>query len=392
MHKRMLSVSCRLESLNDKWHSHESYQRAQDLLWAGQCNCPYWHGVFGGLYLNHLRFANYSRLIEADALLDSLERPHSGEGQFWTWSDVTDFDSDGCDEVLLSTPDYWLCFSPARGGSLLELDFKKIPINLLDTMTRREEAYHQRLRESAKEQVPLGDAIASIHNISVSKEAGLEKKLYVDWYRRASYIDHFFDSHVSLEDFSRCAYEERGDFVKGKYSYALSKSGEPFSLSLSRNGRVIFDGVEFPVLLTKQFQFDRKDGGLISDYQIQNISSAQFDIRFAAESSFALLAGDAPDRFYQFFGKELDDQRLCSIGVVDNTQGVTLVDEWLKVRIEWNWADPTEVWRFPIETISRSECGFERVYQNSVALPVWHLSLSAGESWHQRLKLTVNTI
>jgi len=39
-------------------------------LYRGQCNCPYWHGVFGGMYLPHLRSALYRELIKADKLTD----------------------------------------------------------------------------------------------------------------------------------------------------------------------------------------------------------------------------------------------------------------------------------------------------------------------------------
>jgi len=37
------------------------------------------------------------------------------------------------------------------------------------------------------------------------------------------------------------------------------------------------------------------------------------------------------------------------------------------------------VWRFPIETVSMSEAGFERVYQNSVVVPLWEVDLAPGD-------------
>ncbi len=42
-------------------------------LWAGQCNDPYWHGVFGGLYLPNLRLPVYRSLLDAEGQLDKLE-------------------------------------------------------------------------------------------------------------------------------------------------------------------------------------------------------------------------------------------------------------------------------------------------------------------------------
>ncbi|HHT9154948.1 MAG TPA: alpha-amylase/4-alpha-glucanotransferase domain-containing protein, partial [Candidatus Tripitaka sp. YC43] len=46
-------------------------QQAQKELYQAQCNDSYWHGVFGGLYLPHLRSAVYQHLLLAESLCDS---------------------------------------------------------------------------------------------------------------------------------------------------------------------------------------------------------------------------------------------------------------------------------------------------------------------------------
>jgi alpha-amylase len=61
MTKKMLYVGSRIEQL-PKSHRQEPLE----ILWGGQCNCGYWHGVFGGLYLNHLRTAVYRSFLEAE--------------------------------------------------------------------------------------------------------------------------------------------------------------------------------------------------------------------------------------------------------------------------------------------------------------------------------------
>ena len=50
-------------------------------LYRGQCNCGYWHGAFGGIYLPHLRNAVYQHLIAADNLLDRAVGPPEGLGR-----------------------------------------------------------------------------------------------------------------------------------------------------------------------------------------------------------------------------------------------------------------------------------------------------------------------
>ena len=54
--------------------SGDSLHYAREALYRGQCNCPYWHGAFGGIYLPHLRHAIYNQLIACDDLLDQLDR------------------------------------------------------------------------------------------------------------------------------------------------------------------------------------------------------------------------------------------------------------------------------------------------------------------------------
>jgi alpha-amylase len=44
----------------------------------------------------------------------------------------------------------------------------------------------------------------------------------------------------------------------------------------------------------------------------------------------------------------------------------------------------------PIETVSESEEGFERIYQGSQILAVWPLELNPGATWTAQLTLGVD--
>jgi alpha-amylase len=73
MHKRMLSVSEQLnEYIMEYPEDYQAIEKAKHHLFAGQCNCPYWHGIFGGLYLPHLRQAIYENLIKAKRWLSKI--------------------------------------------------------------------------------------------------------------------------------------------------------------------------------------------------------------------------------------------------------------------------------------------------------------------------------
>ena len=67
LHKRMLRASLALRARGESGGGE--WGEARTHLWRAQCNCPYWHGVFGGLYLPHLRGAVYGELIAAETFL-----------------------------------------------------------------------------------------------------------------------------------------------------------------------------------------------------------------------------------------------------------------------------------------------------------------------------------
>src|SRR5207245_1332057 len=71
LHKRMIHVSAGLqEAIAEKGEVTERLDKARVELYRGQCNCPYWHGLFGGLYLNYLRGAAHRALIRSENLID----------------------------------------------------------------------------------------------------------------------------------------------------------------------------------------------------------------------------------------------------------------------------------------------------------------------------------
>jgi hypothetical protein len=145
MYARMIDVSNRLgvmladQTLDDD--QRELLIDARTHLYRGQCNCSYWHGAFGGLYLPHLRNAIYHELIEADTLLERVTR----EPGAWVDVATSDYNLDARQEVKLSNHRLAAFLSPATGGHMYELDVRANGVNLLATLNRRPEPYHQRI-------------------------------------------------------------------------------------------------------------------------------------------------------------------------------------------------------------------------------------------------------
>ena len=195
LHKKSLRVSQKVRNLiGQKKYDQNIVKKAQDHLWAGQTNCPYWHGVFGGLYLNNLRNAVYSNMIKAETIVDKLVKSNSTYEKGWVDIDVFDLDADGRDEIVVESKIFNLYFAPHTGGTLFELDFKPKTVNLLDTMTRRKEAYHKKLLDIKKDSNP-GTDMMSIHDMVITKESGLEKYLKekdIDRKKGSVRLNHYF--------------------------------------------------------------------------------------------------------------------------------------------------------------------------------------------------------
>lgn len=385
MHKKMLYLTQRVEKLQQKTRS-SLLKKAKDHIWAGQCNCPYWHGVFGGLYLNHLRNAIYQNLIEAEKLINKVEKK-----LFQKIEKIKNYDinKDGFEEILVESKNFSLYITPEFGGKLYELDYKPKNRNFLDTLTRREEGYHQKLVElalHANEQKKDNEKeVASIHDMLVAKEKGLEKYLNYDWYEKKSFIDHFLEKNITREEFYKVQYKELGDFVNQEYMIKEKKfTGNLFKISLQREGNVWFKKEFFPILLTKEFILNDKDQILFTRYRLKNLSGKTLELRFGIELNFGMLAGQAPDRYYVSKDYDLGKPYLNTHGELIDTTHLGIVDESIGTRIDIISNKNAHIWYFPIETISLSESGFERVYQSSNVVYIYDLTLE--KTWNVTLE------
>lgn len=148
--KKMMALS----ALSRRRGDPEGARRA---IGHAQCNDASWHGVFGGLYLPHLREAVWLNLARAEKELRKDE-PLTAE--------VLDFDRDGNNEVWIHSTEFSALVSPKDGGTIVEYTIFKDGINYADVLTRRREAYHY-AQEQHQESDDAG-GIASIHHLEES--------------------------------------------------------------------------------------------------------------------------------------------------------------------------------------------------------------------------------
>ena len=381
MHKKMLLVSEQLEQWENtaKKRTRNGTAAARRELYRGQCNCAYWHGLFGGIYLNYLRHAIYEHLITAEKIIDSSA--HS-KGP-WVSYRVFDLDRDLSDEVLISGSSFNAYFAPHYGGSLFELDFKPRSFNLSNIMSRKMEAYHRKLKlpESPGSTPHEGEQPLSIHHISKIKTKGVQDNLFYDWFRRNSFLDHFLGEMTTLENFSRCQYTERGDFINQPYQVEQIKklgSRPAVSMILSRNGFVWEQDGQVPIMVRKHFVCNDESREIEASYSIKNAGNRPVALWFGVEFNFTLLAGNDPLRYY-LFPAQGERWALNSSGPVMQVEQFEMKDEWTGLGLKLHLSPAAAVWRFPLETVSQSEDGLEKTYQGSSLLTHWKITLNQNQ-------------
>ncbi len=385
INKRMLMVRRDAEKL-EKGH-RGTRDRAMDLLWASQCNCAYWHGVFGGLYLPHLRDALYDRILAAEALVD--EARHGGEP--WTELERVDFDADGDREVFLRNPDLTLVFSPAEGGALQELSVKPLRAALGNGLSRRPEAYHARVTQAGREDAAsAGDGgTKSIHDLVLSKEEGLERYLNYDAYRRVSMVDHFFRSDAVFEEFRAGRHGEQGDFVGAPYESAAAEQDGYRVVSFRRTGSVWRDAQLHRWSVEKRVRLGSRGAAFEAEYLLENAGELAGDLWFGVEWNFSMLAPDSPGHRYRIDGVPDAESAFNSSGETPEVSRVALFDRHRGFEVRLDLSEPALLWRVPVETVSLSESGFERIYQSSSVVPSWRVSLAPRERKSLTFRLEV---
>jgi alpha-amylase/alpha-mannosidase (GH57 family) len=176
MHKRMLSLSARYHAMPE----NKKTQAMEDALFESQANDAYWHGLFGGLYLPHLRRAIYNAIIKLEAMLDQVsERP----AKEWV-----DLDLDGFDELFLRNNQLQVVARLDGTASICEFDSYKLHHNFGDTLTRQAEHYHRKVHEQSDGH-HTGEGIANPHERVMFKDVITPEDMATDAYRKTMFCD-----------------------------------------------------------------------------------------------------------------------------------------------------------------------------------------------------------
>lgn len=381
MYARSMELSKRLQNLAGDHGDSLEFQKAQMALYRGQCNCPYWHGAFGGLYLPHLRNAIYEHLITADTLIEKM----NGRQGRWVEIAVDDFNLDARKEIRISGDRLVGYLAPARGGHLYELDLRGAKTNLLATLNRRPEPYHQAILDSAGASDDVDDIEFNKHEGVRCKQENLDQRIGYDRWPRKSLVDHFLRPGTELSEFQN-GNGEIGDFLLGVYEARIRQSDQQVEAILSREGRI---GSEWGKLTKSILLATDHSSELTIRYELSDLPVDE-EIQFGIEFNFASMAAGQSDRyFYDGSGQQCGP--LETIQELAENSRFGVVDEWLGIDASLDLSQPAEFWTFPIQTVSQSEGGYELVHQSSVVMPVWKFKVDQSQSWQVQIRLNLDT-
>ncbi|MBD3426448.1 MAG: DUF1926 domain-containing protein [Candidatus Omnitrophica bacterium] len=368
MHKRMLSVS---DAINAHGIACERTRAARKELFKAQSNCAYWHGTFGGLYLPHLRSGVYRHLIRAQ---DMIEPPEREKLRNFQCVEV-DLGSAGS-ETLLGSGHLDIYISPGEGASVRELAHKASSSNLVNTLTRVKEKYHDKLGRGfslrvrkARRAIFRGEH-ADIHDVLGAAEKGLKKHLIYDNYRRGSFLSHVFLEKFPWKDLasgrSGCS-----SFLKGGYSSSVRTHSGFITCDLARRSVVpSAGGASCEVGMAKRVMLGEGPAVMFSE-RLEKYSSGRYDLRHAVEFNF--LVWDK---------KVISRQRLL------RTDALSLKDMYSGTVLDFYMDKKYTVYARPVYTVNETEIGLKKMFQG-ISVFIGNDIVLDDQRGSDRIKVTI---
>ena len=318
LHKRMLGLSRRFHDLAPEDQTDERCR----WLYLAQANDAYWHGLFGGLYLPHLRRALYRALL---CLERDMDRQFPREPLM-----QADLNFDGYKETILQNGVLQVIVSGDGLAHIIELDLFELVHNLGDTLMRQPEHYHDKIL--GMEENPVSQQGINPHERVVFKPGVGPEDLVFDTLRRALFTDRVGLNGEPLRYRAQVQPNEIG-----MLSYACVSPSHP---TLFKRISLLSQAVVVA--------YTQEAGATWKNFSIElNLSMPSCDGpagRF--EMGGTVLGG---------FGQTLD---------ITVFEQIHLFDTVLGGRVTLGCNVPCQFRAAPCHSVSQSEAGFEKIMQS----------------------------
>ena len=386
LHKQMLRASDSVAAMP----AGPERERALDHLYAGQSNDCYWHGLFGGIYIPHMRLATFEHLIAAEDLAETALGTLVA-------AEARDLDMDGMNEVRLADVGQVVTVDLDEGGGIGSWDIRAVRHALTAVMRRRPEAYHETLRQfeagsgggaagggAAGVAAGAADVPESIHGVVRVKESGLTARIAYDRYERRSGLIRVLGLEVTADDWALARAVDLGDTADGAFTLVELAPGR---LVTTRDATLADAAVR--VVRTLTLDGDRRTPTLELHVELEHSDGPPLDARIGLEWSTTMLGGGGNPAAWWEVGNERTGHDVA--GSATDLTSIAQGNDHIGVTVTTTTDAPAEAWWAPIETISNSEGGFERVYQGSGLLLSWPVRLGPGDRWSRTVRHVVET-
>ena len=376
MHKKMLHVRDKLVRFENNLYKvvgQESRNEANELIkeawteiYKSQCNDCYWHGLFGGVYLQFLRFSVYTHLINSEIIIDNLNTKFlSLENKYLSFI-LIDFNKDSRMDIVIESDLLNVYINPSDGGTIFEIDYKPKSYNLLNTLSRWPEAYHD-------------------------NEDNDEVEIMVDRYKRNMFRLRFFHKDASSKLIEADQYKEYGSFIDSEFNVIRSeKDGTSVVIELEMIGNVSVPNSKesYPCKIIKKIRIEDSQITLTMKCKFEKILGKEVLLKEVLDTlhlgiDIPFFFNGNPDKFHWesnqvYFLDEKLNHLLKPFEFVG--QHFKAYDESYDLNLEFSFNDQSKtktdsikIYKFPIMAYAFTDEGYNKIYQGINLLPRFKL-------------------
>jgi 4-alpha-glucanotransferase len=219
--------------------------------------------------------------------------------------------------------------------------------------------------------------VQSIHDQMRTKEDGLERWLQYDRWTQQSFRLLLFGRGKTQQDLSSINLEEDATLAAGRYAVShLSPAGVTLTST---------DSPDWTAEKTLSFTPTAEGFDIVCDVRVKRKAPGEASVNIGVEMIVNFLAPSTPDRYFESDGKRFPLRWTAAVPATP----LRVVDEWQRAAVAIEAPAAQSFWISPVETVSESEDGFERVYQGSQILAVWPVDVSSATKWEGRLVFRV---
>ncbi len=388
-HKRMMHLSNKINYPPENCRKHLG--DALNELMKSQANDAYWHGVFGGIYLPHLRRGIHTALLSSyrmykDAVKERIEKEYY------------DFDSDGENEIFFSN-DFWCIIYKPSAGSFIALDYmeKGLMHSLGDVFCLHDEYDILKLKENGNKKTEDGEIYGGSENggngggnppETIHKEAKYPSDLCdEDLITRKGILPAFeilFNGeNIYFEDESIEEYIDKGSIeLKAAGFLKENSEGGVKCAGKTGGGGEIMVNLNITAGRTLEFFMDSKSG-----------TAGRLDVIYR----FAFPGGAGPAVNIDIGGdikgvnsrieKEIETGADNPVYLSDSFWGAKII---IKERTETKFLEKYDLFFKPLTTVSLSENGYERIFQGAELK--YSFNLTPGEDFSSIIIIDIENI